>query len=63
MNWLRLPDLKRHLSDLKRHIPNIDLRDVLVFGGIAAAGYGIGMVYPPAAWVFCGLAFFWLGVR
>lgn len=55
MNW-RKPELKQLL-------PNIDMRDVLVFGGIAAAGYGIGMVYPPAAWVFCGLAFFWLGVR
>jgi hypothetical protein len=53
MNWQRLKQL----------LPDIDARDVLVFGGIAAAGYGIGMIYPPAAWIFCGLALFWLGVR
>lgn len=57
MNW------RRFKLELKHFLPDIDVRDVLVFGGIAAAGYGIGMVYPPAAWIFCGLAFFWLGVR
>ena len=51
------------IRGLKRLRPDIDLRDVLVFGGIAAAGYGISMIYPPAAWIFCGLALFWLGVR
>jgi len=34
-----------------------------VVGGIGAAGYGIGLIYPPGAWIFCGLSLFWLGVR
>lgn len=58
------PSIKEDLAKLaKRLRPDIDLRDVLVFGGIGAAGYGISMIYPPAAWIFCGLALFWLGVR
>ncbi|MFH1010213.1 MAG: hypothetical protein V1784_03140 [bacterium] len=48
---------------LKRMNPDIELRDCLVFGGIAATAYGISMIYPPAAWIFSGLALFWLGVR
>lgn len=51
------------VAGLKRLRSPVDLRDVLVFGGIACAGYGIGLIYPPAAWIFCGLAIFWLGVR
>lgn len=43
--------------------PDIDLRDVLVFGGIACAAYGLGLIYPPAAWVFAGLTLAWLGIR
>lgn len=50
-------------ESIRRLWPDIDLRDLLVFGGIASAGYGISLVYPPAAWIFCGLASFWLGVR
>lgn len=48
---------------LKRVCSAVDLRDGFVFGGLAAAGYGISMIYPPAAWIFCGVALFWLGVR
>ena len=51
------------IAGLKRLRPDIDLRDVLVFGGIGMVGYGISMVSPPAAWVVVGLASFWLGVR
>ena len=51
------------IAALKRLNPDVDLRDCLVFGGIAAAGYGISLIYQPAAWIFCGLALFWLGVR
>ncbi len=51
------------LRALKRLNPGVDLRDCCVFGGIAAAAYGISMIYPPLAWVFAGLALFWLGVR
>ena len=43
--------------------PDVDLRDVLVFGGIAMIGYGIAALSPPAAWIVCGLMLFWLGVR
>jgi len=51
------------IKALKRLNPNVDVRDVCVFGGIGAAGYGIGLIYPPGAWIFCGLSLFWLGVR
>ncbi len=61
MIWRGLKD--DLIAVLKRLRPDIDIRDVLVFGGIAAAGYGINMIYPPASWIFCGLALFWLGVR
>lgn len=40
-----------------------DIRDVLVFGGIALAGYGLSALLPGAGWVFAGLAIAWLGVR
>lgn len=44
-------------------IDAVELRDVLVFGGIGMVGYGIAAIFPPAAWIFCGAAIFWLGVR
>jgi len=40
-----------------------ELRDVLVFGGLAIAGYGAWQIYPPAAWLAVGVTLFWLGVR
>jgi hypothetical protein len=51
------------LRALKRLNPNVDVRDVCVFGGIGATCYGIGMIYPPGAWIAGGAALFWLGVR
>lgn len=61
---MKLRELKGRLTAaLARIVPEMDMRDVLVFGGIASAGYGIGMIYPPAAWVFCGVMAFWLGIR
>lgn len=51
------------IASLKRLRPDVNMRDVLVFGGIASAAYGINLIYPPAAWIFCGLALFWLGIR
>lgn len=42
--------------------PDVDARDVLVFGGIAAASYGIGQIYLPAAWIAGGAAAFWVGI-
>lgn len=41
----------------------VELRDVFVFGGLAAVVYGIAQVYPPAAWMAGGAALFWLGIR
>lgn len=40
-----------------------DLRDWLVFGGVACAAYGAGQVYGPAGWIVAGVAFFYLGAR
>lgn len=42
---------------------DVDFRDAITFGGLALAGYGLHAVYPPAAWIICGAALFWLGVR
>ncbi|MFZ4479909.1 MAG: hypothetical protein ACOYNZ_08485 [Rhodoferax sp.] len=41
----------------------IDLRDVLVFGGLACASYGIGQIHQAAAYVFAGVTLAWLGIR
>lgn len=40
-----------------------DLRDVLVFGGIAGASYGIHMIQPEYAYIFGGLAVALIGLR
>ncbi len=40
-----------------------DLRDVITFGGLGAACYGIAMLSVPAAWIVGGACLFWLGVR
>lgn len=40
-----------------------DLRDVLVFGGIACASYGIHMIEPAFAYIFSGLSVMWIGLR
>lgn len=42
-------------------LPN--LQDVLVFGGLAAASFGVHQVYAPAGWILAGAGCFWLGVR
>lgn len=41
----------------------VDLRDVFVFGGLAAVGYGIAQIHVPAAWIVVGAIVFVLGVR
>ena len=51
------------IAALKSLRSPLDLRDLFVFGGIAAAANGIHMIYPPAAWIFVGIMFFWLGIR
>jgi len=44
--WLRLPEA----------------RDVFLFGGMAAASYGVYQIYPPSAYVLAGGFFMALGV-
>lgn len=39
----------------------LDLRDALAFGGLAMLGYGLWLIAPPAAFIVCGAALFWLG--
>lgn len=51
------------IAGLKRLRSPVDLRDLMVFGGIGMVGYGISLVHPPAAWVVVGVSLFWLGVR
>ena len=63
--------MRKLLLRLLRIEPGVDLlpyllpalRDVITFGGLGCACYGISQVYPPAAWVVGGVALFWLGVK
>ena len=41
----------------------IDLRDVFVFGGLGAIGYGIAQLHTPSAWIVIGIAVLMLGLR
>lgn len=41
----------------------VDLRDAFWVAGLAAVGYGLSQIYPPAAWIVCGAVIFWMGVR
>lgn len=45
---------------MKHLVP--DLRDAIVFGGIALAGYGAWLIYPPAGFMVGGGALFWVGM-
>ena len=40
-----------------------DLRDLFWIAGLVAVGFGLAQMYPPAAWVVCGTALFWMGIR
>ena len=61
---MKLRAMRTRLAGLARNYAGaVDLRDLLVFGGLAAIGYGVNMIYPPAAWIVCGAVLFWLGVR
>lgn len=61
---MKLRAMRARLAGLARDYAGaVDLRDVFVFGGLVAIGYGINMIYPPAAWIVCGAVLFWLGVR
>lgn len=47
----------------RRVFAAVDLRDVFVFGGLAAVGYGIAQIHVPAAWIATGSVLFLLGLR
>lgn len=60
--------IRRFLERIARLAPGSDLlpdmQDVLVFGGLGAACYGVAeLAGVPAACVLGGGALFWLGVR
>ena len=38
-----------------------DLNDLFVFGGLAAACYGLGQIHAPSAWIVGGAVSIWLG--
>ena len=40
-----------------------DLRDAFWVCGLSAIGYGVAQIHAPAAWIICGAAIFWMGVR
>lgn len=40
-----------------------DLRDAIAFGGLGMVGFGLHLIYPPAAYIVCGAVLFWLGAR
>lgn len=48
---------------LRQLVALFDLRDTIAFGGLGMVGYGISMIYPPAAYIVCGAVLFWLGAR
>lgn len=41
----------------------VDARDVFFFGGMAAACYGVSLIYPPAAWIVGGIVSATLGIK
>lgn len=54
-----------NIEEIKRMLPGLlpDMTDLLVFGGLGLACYGIAQIYAPAAWVTAGAVLFWLGIR
>ena len=57
--------MRKLLERLLRVLPGIlpDIRDLITFGGLGCACYGIAQINPPAAWIVGGACLFWLGVR
>jgi len=41
----------------------IDLRDVFVFCGLGAVGYGVAQIHTPSAWIVTGIVVLMLGLR
>jgi len=42
---------------------NFELREVFVFGGLSAVGYGVAQIHAPSAWIVIGTALVILGMR
>lgn len=57
------PRLKPLGRGLVGQLQRVDLRDVAVFGGLAAVTYGVRQVYSPAAWIVFGGFFMWISLR
>jgi len=57
----KLPEIAAKVSDAILRM--IDLRDVFVFGGLAAVGYGVAQIHTPSAWIIIGGAVLVLGLR
>jgi hypothetical protein len=56
----RLRQIGRGLLWLAREV---DMRDILVFGGLGCAVYGVAGFSVPAAWITAGAVLFALGMR
>lgn len=48
---------------IKKLADGIGPQELLAFGGLAMIGYGLYLVYPPAAWIVVGAALFYIGAR
>lgn len=47
---------------MKKLLSEIDFSDVLIFIGLALAGYGISLISVPATWIVVGIVLFLLGI-
>ncbi len=47
---------------MKKFLASLDGSDVMTFGGLALAGYGIGQISVPAALIVVGTVLFLLGI-
>jgi hypothetical protein len=56
--------MKARLAALQRALAGLfGLREAFVFGGLAAASYGVAQIHVPSAWIVAGVVVFLLGVR
>jgi hypothetical protein len=51
------------VKKLRELLGEVDLQDVMAFGGLGCACYGLAQIWPPLAWIVGGAAIFWLAVR
>lgn len=48
---------------LRQFAELFDLRTTVSLSGLGMVGYGLSLIYPPAAYIVCGSVLFWLGAR